>query len=461
MKLDIKKYLFVILFCLFLYVRTSFAQKPNILLFFVDDMGYSELGCYNGNTDLLTPNIDGLAENGVRCTAGYVSAPQCSPSRACLLTGQYQQRFGHEANPEGEPDRWKFGLNRGMRTIGDRMRSAGYKTGAIGKWDLGRKSEDHPVNRGFDFYYGSLIGARHYWPTDNGQAHIQVSRTPDQLVTETLYHTYQLTKGAAEFIDTYQKEPFFLYVAYTAPHWPFEATEADIARNNHIEEKERRTYAGMITALDNCVGRIVNKLKEYDLEENTLIFFISDNGAPGYDATKDNNLPLRGHKGDLFEGGIRVPFIVQWKTSDLTPGSTYERPVSSLDVLPTVLNAAGAENPEFVPGVNILPYLAGKRANQTPVDVLYWRWMGQRAVRSGDWKWVSHPKENVVGLFNLAKDISEENNLIDVYPDKANALETLWREWNLDNVEPLWRKPEQLKFMREQYGNQGMHPLIQ
>lgn len=438
------------------------AQKPNVVLFFVDDMGYGELGCY-GSKDLRTPHIDSIAKNGVRCTAGYVTAPSCSPSRAGLLSGQYQQRFGHEINPEKE-FRDTFGLNRNIKTIGDRMQAAGYKTGAIGKWDLGRQVADNPINRGFDFYYGHIAGARNYWPAKRGPEHMVVSRGPEDLVKETKYLTYQLTDGALEFIDKHQDDQFFLYVAYNAPHVPFQATNEDMARNNHIENEKRRTYAGMITGLDDSVGRIVKKLRDSGLEYSTMILFISDNGSPaqapmcrGY--TDANNLPLREGKGTLYEGGIRVPFIVQWKGGGLPTGTTYDRPVSSLDVLPTALAVAGVTPPSDLPGVNILPYLRGEKPNEDPVEALYWRYKSYRALRMGDWKWVSDPKANVTGLFNLAEDMSEQNNLIQDDPEKAAELESLWRKWNQDNVAPLWQSQSVLNMMRKAYGHEGMKVL--
>lgn len=443
-----KKLIALIVLCLSL---SSYAQKPNILVFFVDDMGYSELGCYNPKTDLRTPNIDKLAENGVLCSDGYVTAPQCSPSRAGIITGYYQQRFGHEANPETR-DRNTFGLDRSIRTLGDYMRVAGYKTGYVGKWDLGRKYEDNPEQRGFDYYYGAVVGARHYPPKNHGPLFNRTTRGHDTIVKETLYHTHQLTVGVQEFIDDNKDNPFFMFVSYTAPHSPFEATEESIAKNKHIANNERRTYAGMVTALDVDIGKIMQQLRRYGLEDNTLVFFISDNGAPRHGPASGNNLPLRGDKGDLFEGGIRVPYIVQWKGGGLPAGTKCHRPVSALDLLPTMLTVAGSDIPDLLPGENIIPYLKGE-GQEDPKDALYWRWMGQRAVRDGDWKWISSPKKEVMGLFNLAEDQNEEKNLISTHPNKAKELEKLWQEWNSHNTEPLWRSPKQLESMRQQYGN--------
>ncbi len=435
-------------------------SKPNMVVFFVDDMGYGELGCY-GSKDLRTPFIDTLAENGVRCTSGYVTAPSCGPSRAGILTGQYQQRFGYEINPDKQ-FRDTFGLDLNYQTIGDRMKAAGYKTGAIGKWDLGRGVDHNPINRGFDFYYGHIVGARNYWPMQKGPESMVVSRGPGEMVKETKYLTYQLTDGALEFIDKYKDDPFFLYVAYNAPHVPFHAPDEAIARNRHIKSEKRRTYAGMITALDDSVGRILEKLRDLGFEEETMILFISDNGSPvGPPTTRgyvdENNLPLRGGKGGLYEGGIRVPFIVQWKTGGLPRGKTYDRPVSVLDVMPTALAVAGAEPPSNLPGVDILPYLKGKKTNEDVANVLYWRYKGYCAVRKGDFKWVSDPKTQVTGLFNLATDVGEQKNLIEENPEKAAELQALWRQWNKKNKAPLWQPQNSLNMMRKAYGNEGMN----
>ncbi len=391
-----KKFIFT--FATIFICGVSFSQKPNILVFFVDDMGYSELGCYNPDTDLRTPNIDKLANNGVLCSSGYVTAPQCGPSRAGIITGYYQQRLGFEANPPQEY-RNTFGLERSMRTLGDYMRTAGYKTGYVGKWDLGRKFEDNPEQRGFDFYYGAVVGARHYPPRNNGPLFTRVTRGHDSLVFEEYYYTHQLTVGAQEFIEINKKEPFFLFISYTAPHSPFEATEESIRKNKHIKDEERRTYAGMVTALDDDIGKITAQLRDYNIEDNTLIFFISDNGAPKHGPATGNNLPLRGDKGDLFEGGIRIPFIVQWKKGQIPAGTIYNRPVSSLDLLPTLMAVSNSDIQNSLPGENLIPYLKGEKEDD-PSEVLYWRWMGQKAARAGDWKWISHPKSNFVGVYS-------------------------------------------------------------
>ena len=446
---------------LLFFSSALFATKPNVIVFFVDDMGYRELSC-NDSPDIRTPNIDSLATNGVRCTAGYVSAPICGPSRAGLMTGHYQTQFGYEANPKDQ-FRDSFGLDLNYQTLGDRMQAAGYKTGAIGKWDLGRSVAHHPRNRGFDFYYGHIIGARNFWPMQKGPEHIVLTRGPGEKVKETKYLTHQLTDGALEFLDTYQRDPFFLYVAYNAPHSPFQATDEDLARNSHIENEKRRILAGMITALDDGLGAILEKLRELNQEEETLIFFVSDNGSPsGHAPYKEflgeNNLPFSGGKGNLFEGGIRVPFIVQWKGGNLPIGTTCDTPVSSLDLMPTLLNLTSADVPSDLPGMDILPLLTGE---STEPRNLYWRFNGSYAVRSGDWKWVHDAKSDRTQLFNLADDIGEHRDLLKSHPEKASELEALWRKWNRQNVAPLWQKPAVQKRLKQIYGGEGMGAVKQ
>ncbi len=438
-------------------------KRPNIIVFFVDDMGIGELGCYK-KSDLRTPNIDKIAERGIRCTSGYVTAPSCGPSRAGILSGIHQSRFGYEVNPEKQ-FRNSFGLKSDLPTLGNQLQKAGYKTGAFGKWDMGRKDKFDPLNRGFDFYYGHIIGARHYKPAPiSGKPHVVVTRGHGKKVKETKYLTYQITDGAIEFLDSYGDDPFFMYIAYNAPHVPFEAPKAAIEANKHIKDTKRRTYAGMITALDNSVARIQAKLKSLSLEENTLIMFISDHGSPvsaksciGY--VDGNNAPFRGGKGNLYEGGIRVPFIVQWTGGGLKQGVTYDRPVSTLDVMPTTMKLAGLDYSEKLEGTDILPYLHGLKVGKDPTDAFYWRYKTSRAVRQGDWKWIVDAKSKEKSLFNLAQDKEEKNNLIESNPEKSLALESLWEEWNKKNVAPSWQKPAIINKMKKEYKNDGMKPL--
>ncbi|MCX7826754.1 MAG: sulfatase-like hydrolase/transferase, partial [Verrucomicrobiae bacterium] len=324
------------------------AAQPNILILLSDDQGYADLGC-QGAKDIPTPNIDSLAKSGVRCTAGYVSAPMCSPSRAGLLTGRSQSRFGHEIN--WEPDHPadpndKRGLPLTEKTIADHLNAAGYRTGLVGKWHLGEAAPFHPNRRGFDEFFGFVGGGHDYFcenytttPPANRPRYAHyltpLERNGAPQPVATGYLTTVLGKEAAAFIHRNKAQPWFLYAAFNAPHSPLQATPELLERVKHIADEKRRTYAAMVVGLDDAVGAILKQLRDDDLEERTLIFFLSDNGGP-LARNGSLNTPLRGEKGGMLEGGIRVPFLVQWK-GVLPAGKTYNRPVSSLDILPTAL----------------------------------------------------------------------------------------------------------------------------
>ena len=447
-------------------VHATNSQKPNVMVIFADDMGYNDLSC-QGSEDIRTPNIDKLAHNGVRFTDGYVTAPQCSPSRAALLTGQYQQRFGHESNPE-RVFRNSFGLDRSKKTLGDYMRQDGYLTGAVGKWDLGRCLWAHPLNRGFDMWYGFLTGCRYYYDPPLPR------KIPDYVMLCTgkdrksrihvkRYLTDLLTDGTIQMIEKAQKagKPFCIYVAYNAPHSPFQAPEKYLKRNMHIKNPRRRVYAGMITALDDGVGRIMQTLRKLGIEKNTMVFFISDNGAPykssnkKLDETEGSNAPLRGWKGKCFEGGIRIPFILQWPAK-LKGGQIYSKAVSSLDVIPTVLAAAGekANKDTKFDGVNLLPYISGS-ATGAPHKYMFWRWSGQMAARSGDWKiYFSGADRGRFQLFDLKNDIAEKQDLSEKYPGRLNELKGALLTWNNQLKSPTWKKASQNARMLKIYSRE-------
>ena len=346
-------------------------RRPNIIVIVADDLGYADLGC-QGCKDIPTPNIDTLAQNGVRFTSGYVSCPVCSPTRAGLMTGRYQQRFGHEFNP-GPVARASsnFGLPLTEVTLADRLKAAGYATGMVGKWHLGTQPAYQPQQRGFDEFFGFLGGAHSYLNAlANGANPIRRGTTP---VYEKEYLTDAFSREALAFIDRHQKEAFFLYLPFNAVHAPLEGARKYLDRFANIQNDKRRTFAAMLSAMDDAVGAVLTKLRQAGIEQETLIFFFSDNGGPTRQTTSRND-PLRGFKGQVLEGGIRIPFLIQWK-SHLPAGMVYERPVISLDILPTAVAAAGIELPPEakLDGVSLLPYLNGEKSGQ-PHEALYWRY---------------------------------------------------------------------------------------
>jgi len=416
-------------------VQAADSTKPNIVVIVADDQGYADLGIQGGK-DIPTPNIDSIGKNGVRCTNGYVSGPYCSPTRAGLLTGRYQQRFGHEFNPGGASASGDLGLTLNEKTLANRLKSAGYATGMVGKWHLGSAPKFHPMQRGFDEFFGFLGGAHTYFEVGSGRDAVQRGTEPVEKVS---YLTDDFAREAVGFIDRHHQHPFFLYLTFNAVHTPMHAPPKYQDRFASIENEKRRTYAAMTSAMDDAVGAVLGKLKEAKVHDNTLIFYISDNGGPPVNAS--NNGALRGNKAQTLEGGIRVPFFMQWKAK-LPVGVVYEQPVIQLDILPTALAAAGAPavTDTKLDGVNLLPHLTGD--NKTaPHEALYWRFGPQTAIRMGNWKLVQHSQSQSVELYDLSKDIGEMTDLARQHPDKFAELEAAWKKWDGELVEPTWGAP--------------------
>ncbi len=405
-------------------------RPPNIVILLADDLGYADVG-FHGCKDIPTPNIDALAKSGTRFTSGYVSGPYCSPTRAGLLTGRYQHRFGHEFNPAGG----KQGLPTNQVTMAQRMASLGYATALIGKWHLGSDAKMLPTERGFQDYFGFLGGQHSYLP-GKGKDIFRGTKAVD----EKEYLTDAIARESLAFIDKNAAKPFFLYMAFNAVHTPMQATDKYLNRFPNIQGKERKTYAAMLSAMDDAIGQVIAKLREKGLEEDTLIFFFSDNGGPTMIGTTINgsiNFPLRGSKRQLLEGGVRVPFVMAWK-GRVPAGKTYDHPVIQLDILPTAIAAAGAEaKAEWkLDGVNLLPFVEG--ANKAaPHDLLYWRFGDQLAARKGGWKMVRYDKTGT-HLYNLKDDIGESKNLAAQHPDVLRDIQESWTRWDRDNVAPLW-----------------------
>jgi arylsulfatase A-like enzyme len=412
----------LILLCGFAFAAG--ARKPNILFFYADDMGYHELGCY-GNPDIRSPNIDSIAKNGIRFTQGYVSAPSCSPSRAGLMTGRYQTRFGHENNHAAAVR----GLPLTETTLANRLKSLGYATGIAGKWHLGSTPEYLPMKRGFDEYYGVTANPGSYFQPE-GFINSRLSAEPRPAPGKDFYTTDAFADWAVDWIGRHQDGPWFLYLPFNAIHNPLEATDKYLQRYAHLSDPRQRTLAAVISAMDAAVGRVLARVKELGQEQDTLVFFISDNGPTG-PQLHNRNKPLRGQKNTTWEGGIRVPFMMQWP-GKLPAGQVSDTPVIQLDVMPTCVVAAGGtvDSAWSLDGVDLMPFLTGT-AKGRPHQTFCWRIDGMWAVRDGDWKLVhgraDHPPPE---LFNLANDVSEQNNLASAQPEKVQTLKALWDAWN-------------------------------
>ena len=421
-------------------------RPPNIVMIVGDDMGYADIAVH-GSKDIPTPNIDALAKSGIRFTDAYVTGPHCSPTRAGLLTGRYQQRFGHEVNPSAAGG----GLPTSETTMADRLRAAGYRTALFGKWHLGNTADLHPQSRGFDEFYGFLGGEHSYF--ESSPTGVNPLLDGRKQVEASGYLTDVLTDRAVDFIKREKSRPFFLYLAYNAVHTPMQASDKYVSRFKGIADEQRRTYAAMMSALDDGIGRTLDALRAEGLDDHTLVFFFSDNGGPTMPTTTINgssNTPLRGSKRQTWEGGIRVPFFIRWK-GRLPAGKIDSRPIIQLDVLPTALAAAGINmKPEWqIDGVNLLPYMTGND-QRPPHEALYWRLFGHLAIRKGPWKLVksaegpllnadtTQPDLSGAQLFNLADDIGEQHDLTAARPDKVKELSVDWLRWNATLAKPLW-----------------------
>lgn len=426
---------------------------PNIIIIYADDMGYGDVG-YNGFTDVLTPNIDRLATQSIVFNQGYVSASVCAPSRAGLLTGQYQQRFGlgENCSATGWPD---SDISQGSGIPDDQIlapelfKSIGYSTGMVGKWHLGVAESKRPNQKGFDYYYGFLNGAHSYYKSEKvmgeRKAHWPLfeNNTP---VTFNGYLTEVFTNKAVKYIEASKDKPFFLYLAYNAVHHPWEVPKEYVDRLQHIKLPNRRKFAAMVLALDDGVGEVLHSLEKYDIQNNTIVVFISDNGSPsGQDkgSSPDDFMSstggLKGWKGDTYEGGIRVPFLIKWP-GVLEP-RIYDKPVSNLDVLPTLVEYLNIKDTPFFDGVNLLPHLNGQE-QENPHDILYWRRDDDYAVRKGDWKlcWNNRGMKNTetAELFNLAEDPNEQYNLAGEFPELAKELQEIFDKWDSKLPDSSW-----------------------
>ncbi len=408
----------------------SAASQPNIVIFYADDLGWGELGCQGFTKDIPTPHIDSLAKNGLRFTNGYVAATYCSPSRAGLLTGRYPTRFGHEFNSVANV----VGLRSDQTTLATRLKALGYATAAVGKWHLGSQPENRPTRRGFDEFFGTLNNTPFFHPTafidSRISNEVQAVKDPD------FYTTDAYAGRAVDWIGKNKDKPWFLYLPFNAQHAPLQAPKKYLERFPSITDEKRQMFAAMMAGMDDAIGRVMGKIRELGQEENTLVFFIADNGGPTASTTSKNG-PLRGFKMTTFEGGPRVPYIAQWK-GKIPAGKTYDLPVMNLDVLPTAIIAAGGK-PEAswqLDGVDLMPYLTGAKTAR-PHTTLYWRFGPQWAIRDGDMKLVvSKGGSGQPELYDLATDIGESKDLAASQPEKVKELQAMWDKWSAEQAPP-------------------------
>jgi arylsulfatase A-like enzyme len=478
-------------------VGSASAAPPNIIVILADDLGYADISAYKIDR-FKTPNIDRIGLQGVRFTDGYATAPVCSPSRAGLMTGRYQDRFGFEYNngPAQRDLAQGLGLAVGEITIAQLLKSAGYHTGMIGKWHLGSQQQFYPMNRGFDEFVGFLPGETSYMDPKQPGVHSSFGPLGDAAVDSRLAtpgNDEDLGNPAARIAKTFQRgplnqivegadrhvvhneseyltdyfgdratdyvrrnanatRPYFLYVAFNAVHSPHMITAKYYDRFPQIKDHQLRVYAAMVAALDDQVGRILDAVDASGQANNTLIYFASDNGCAMYWPGLCSCTPLRGGKLSHYEGGVRVPFMMRWP-GHIKPGLVYRDVVSLLDILPTSVAAAGGRLPtdRVYDGVDILPYVTGQKPGP-PHDMLAWRRLPLFSIRQGDWKlWESvNDKSGKYGeyklLFNLKDDLNETTDLAARNPEKVKELEALARKWSTMLIDPKWEGKRPLHF---------------
>lgn len=450
-------YIRIVLFSCLLALCINASTKTNFIIIVADDLGYADTG-FTGSTIVETPNLDRLAKNGVIFKNGYVTHPYCGPSRAGLITGRYQARFGMEINLSYSPYDLHQGLPLDEKTFARRLQPAGYRTGIIGKWHLGASEPFHPNNRGFDYFYGFLSGGHDYFPfmvsthpkllMPNGSPHYSHNEGCTQPLLRNKnaaefdeYLTTALSRDAARFVRQ-SEQPFCLYLAYNAPHGPLHAPKDLVEKYSAlIDDKLRATYLAMIESMDQGIGLVIHALEESGKLDNTLLFFVSDNGGvyskPGHEyETWANNSPFRDGKGSLREGGSHVPFIAHWPKGFPT-GMTYPHLVSALDVAATIVTLGGGDTSgKALDGVNLEPFL-NDRKKSIPHEALYWR------LNNGIGWCVQTPEAKLLQqgyanskpeMYDMKNDPYEENNIIEQYPEQRKQLAKLWNDWNTQNT---------------------------
>lgn len=425
-------YFFIVILASFIGACKKKASPPNIIIMLADDAGYADFG-FMGSEDLLTPNLDKLAHEGMIFKDAHVSATVCAPSRAGLLTGRYQQRFGFECNALGSFS----GIDTAEITIAEMLKKANYQTAVIGKWHVGDVPEARPNKAGFDYSWSFLSGARSYFPNqkEDQEGNVKSIRENDAFTTFDGYLTDVLGEKAVDFIERNKEKPFFIYWSPNAVHTPMEAKENDLEK---FKGHSRQKLAAMTWALDRAVGNIYQKLEKEGLSENTLIFFLSDNGGAGNN--QSSNIPLKGYKGNKYEGGQRVSFFAHWPAA-IKAGSNYEGLTSSLDIFATAAEASGVTVENEIDGVSLLPVFKGEE-NSTPHKELYWRKEGMAASRDNNYKMI---RVDSLGyrLYNLKNDLGETKDLSASHPEILRLMQEKLTNWEKQLRDPLWLESEE------------------
>jgi arylsulfatase A-like enzyme len=475
-------------------VASVVENPPNVVLIVADDLGKHDISVY-GPSATPTPRLAALAAEGATFTAGYVTSPVCSPSRAALLTGRYPQRYGfellvHDRYPRNRLEWWfarqffsthgwsaldqlrvpkasdlqRQGLPPSEITLAELLKKQGYATAVIGKWHLGTGDNALPLKRGFDHHYGfydafslyadaddpSIVGARGEYFADRyqwwrGRSGGSAIRRDNAVIDEDGYLTARIADETIDWIAAHRDQPFFAYVPFSAPHAPMQAPREYVDRFVHVASPDQRVYYAMIAALDDAIGEIMAALARFGVADNTIVVFVSDNGAASYTGVVDN-APLKGGKLTNFEGGINVPFLFRWPRQ-IAAGTKYASPVSTLDVFITITRAAGVELPvdRKYDGVDLLPHVTGA-VTADPHDALYWRAQGHRAIRAGRYKLISDTATGGRALYDLDADPSEQHDLSSERPALAEELERTLRAWEAELAPPAWPNVMEYRF---------------
>ncbi|WP_374345498.1 sulfatase-like hydrolase/transferase [Phenylobacterium sp.] len=441
--------------------RPASPKRPNVIVILADDLGYADVSAY-GVKRIHTPHIDAIGDQGVKFTDAYAAAPVCSPSRAGLQTGRNPDRYGFEYN-NGPPERdarLNLGLDIGEITIAQALKDQGYHTALIGKWHLGANPDFYPTNRGYDDFVGLLAGATSYIDPSVPGVHVadppnssypsKAARSQHTAIyegaerklvhNETEYLTDYFARRAVDYVSARAKsdQPYFLYLAFNAPHDPLMVTQKYYDRFPHIASEQNRIYAGMISALDDAVGQVMAAVKASGEDRDTLVYFMSDNGCAAYIGGLCACEPLRGGKLSHYEGGVRVPFMVRWPAA-IKPGQVNRKMVSNMDIFPTSLIAAGGALPKdrIYDGVDLMPFLSGRNTG-SPHEALMWRRTPHASIRKGDWKMWKSTDGKFTLLFNLKADPNETTNLATREPAKLKELNDAYEQWAKDLQDPKW-----------------------